>query len=246
MADYKILSLDESGKASFNHLSKLFILSGIVIPEKFKPKLDRLMRKLKKKFFGDEEIIFHSRDMSRKKGPFSILQDHKMEVAFWAEFISVANNPEISTFFVITDKQEATTRNWQPKTILKRSYLAILEEFTIKQLVKHNGKIVSESDPAQDLYLIQAHNAIQGNGTSDGSISAWEYKQKITCLSLVNKSNQDIDVQMADCLAHIAGMIYEIQKNPATTLSRVDSMKKRLIDRKLASRLNPASFKILI
>lgn len=78
MQPYKLLSIDESGKASFKHPSKLFVLSGVVIPEKIKPKIDAKMRKLKKKFFKDEEIIFHARDMIRKKGPFKILQDTKM------------------------------------------------------------------------------------------------------------------------------------------------------------------------
>ena len=36
---YKLLALDESGKASYAHKSPLFILSGVVIPEKFKTKL---------------------------------------------------------------------------------------------------------------------------------------------------------------------------------------------------------------
>ena len=49
---YKILSLDESGKASYNHKSELFILSGVLIDEKFKSKLD-----IKKE---DKSIIFFS------------------------------------------------------------------------------------------------------------------------------------------------------------------------------------------
>jgi len=36
MENYKILALDESGKASYNHNSNLFILSGVVIPEELK------------------------------------------------------------------------------------------------------------------------------------------------------------------------------------------------------------------
>jgi len=42
--------MDESGKASYNHPSDLFTLSGVVIPEEYKTKVDRQMRKLKKKF----------------------------------------------------------------------------------------------------------------------------------------------------------------------------------------------------
>ncbi len=32
MSDYKLLSLDESGKASYTHTSKIFVLSGVLIP----------------------------------------------------------------------------------------------------------------------------------------------------------------------------------------------------------------------
>lgn len=209
MAVYQLLSLDESGKASYDHRSSLFILSGIVISEKFKLKVDKLMRKLKREYFKDEEIVFHSRDMYRKKGPFAILRDSKVELDFWTEFISIASNPEISVMFVIVDKQKAKYKGWNQKTILKRAYLKILEEFANKQLkLKISGKILVESDPSQDFYLIEAHNRIQAIGISDGTMSAREYRQKITSLSLVNKANLDIDIQIADALASIAGMIY--------------------------------------
>lgn len=179
MTIYKLLSLDESGKASYDHRSSLFILSGIVIPEKFKPKLDKLMRKLKKKYFKEEEIVFHSRDMYRRKGPFAILQDPKIELEFWSEFISIVSNPEISVIFIIVDKQKAKHKGWNQKAILKRAYLKILEEFANKQLKSGvNGKILVESDPSQDFYLIEAHNRIQAIGTSDGTMLAPEYRQK--------------------------------------------------------------------
>ncbi len=248
MNTFKLLSLDESGKASYSHPSELFILSGVIIPEKFKLQLDSKMRKLKKKFFSDDELVFHSRDMSRRKGPFSILQDPKKEISFWSEFISLVNNPKIATAFIIVNKQAAKLRSWQQKTILKRTYLKMLEEFVSKQLKpSERGKIITESDPSQDLYLIEAHNRIQGTGTSDGSISAVEYRQKVTSLCLVKKSNQDIDVQIADALAPIAGFIYRVSilksKRP---LNQIEEMKKRLIQRKLRDKMNPSVFEVLL
>lgn len=248
MAIYKLLSLDESGKASYDHKSSLFILSGIVIPEKFKLKLDRLMRKLKKKYFKDEEIVFHSRDMYRRKGPFAILQDSKKELSFWSEFIVIAEDPEISLIFVIVDKQKAKHKGWQQKTILKRAYLKMLEEFANKQLKQGvSGKIIVESDPSQDFYLIEAHNRIQGMGTSDGTISAQEYRQKITSLSLVNKANFDVDIQIADALASIAGMIYLLNNlHKQRQMSQVEQMKKELIERKLGNTANQSVFEVLI
>lgn len=248
MAIYKLLSLDESGKASYSHKSPLFILSGTVIPEKFKSKLDKLMRRLKKKYFKDGEIVFHSRDMYRRKGPFAILQDPKIELAFWSEFISIVSNPEISVMFIIVDKQKAKHKGWNQKAILKRSYLKILEEFAGKQLKSGvSGKIIVESDPSQDFYLIEAHNRIQAMGTSDGVVSAREYRQKITSLSLVNKANLDIDIQIADTLASIAGMIHMINAlNKQKQMSKSEEMKKELIKEKLDNTTNPSIFKVLI
>jgi hypothetical protein len=64
MKDYKVLALDETGKASFGHLSKNFVLSGFILPEAFRQRLDKSIRKLKKKHFNDEEIVLHCRDRS--------------------------------------------------------------------------------------------------------------------------------------------------------------------------------------
>ena len=49
MVGYKIISLDESGKASFEHPSKLFVLSAVLVPESFRSKLDNKIKKIKKK-----------------------------------------------------------------------------------------------------------------------------------------------------------------------------------------------------
>lgn len=111
MTIYKLLSIDESGKASYDHRSELFVLSGIIIPEKFKPKLDKFTRKLKKKYFKNEEIVFHSRDMHRKKGPFAILQDHKKELSFWSEYIASVEDPEISMMLELTHTTDITMLN---------------------------------------------------------------------------------------------------------------------------------------
>ncbi|HCC08695.1 TPA: hypothetical protein DEP81_01795 [Candidatus Woesebacteria bacterium] len=198
---YKILSLDESGKASYNHKSELFILSGVLIDEKFKSKLDIKIRKLKKKYFNDEDIVFHSRDMHRKKGPFLALSDKRINIQFWSEFVSILNNPKISFLFVITNKKEARLRSWLESTILKKSYLQILESFK-NHLQANNsyGKIVMESDPTQDLLLIKAHNYYLSENKN--------YREHVTSLSLVSKRNLDVDVQIADALAPVAGWIY--------------------------------------
>lgn len=248
MTTYKLLSLDESGKASYDHSSSLFILAGTVVPERFKPKLDRSMRKLKKRYFRNEEIVFHSRDMYRKKGQFTTLEDPKTDLAFWIEFIEIVEYPKINLIFVVVDKQKAKAKGWNQKTILKRAYLKALEEFAAKHLKRGiNGKIITESAPPQDFYLIQAHNNIQSTGTSDRSMTAKEYRQKVTSLCLVNKANLDIDVQLADALAPIAGRMYILNVlNKQLHIDEIERMKQELIEKKLANKANPSIFNVLI
>lgn len=74
-------------------------------------------------------------------------------------------------------------------------------------------------------------------------MSANEYRQKITSLSLVNKANLDIDIQIADTLAPIAGMMYSynvLQKQKY--LNNIEEMKEKLIEKKLGNTANPSVF----
>ncbi|KKS32056.1 MAG: hypothetical protein UU93_C0011G0017 [Candidatus Amesbacteria bacterium GW2011_GWA2_42_12] len=248
MQSYKLLSLDESGKASFNHPSKLFILSGVVIPEKLKTKVDSQMRKIKKKFFGNEEVVLHGRDMARAGSQFVALSDAKVAGLFWSEFVSIVNNPEISLYFVVTDKTKAKSANWQFKTILERSYLRILSEFARNlKTTDHCGRIINESDSEQDPYLIYAHNRLQSNDTGDGGVSGKEYQKMVTSLSLVNKTNHDVDLQIADTVAFVGRLRYEKELLGKThTMTVAEKMKYRLIDRKVNNAANPGMFEVLI
>ena len=106
---YKIIALDETGKASFNHLSPFFVLSGVVVSSDYLTRLDSGIRRLKKRYFGDEEIVFHCRDILRKKGKFSVLRDDKVDQQFWVDYISILNPSQISVAVVIADKSKAKT-----------------------------------------------------------------------------------------------------------------------------------------
>lgn len=246
MKGYKILAIDETGKASLKHESKNFILSGIIIPESFKPKLNRAMCKLKKKHFGNDELVFHCRDMIRKKGPFACLrEDAKKEVQFWSEFTTILNIDKISLVFIITDKNKAKKLGWNEIAILRKAYNKILEEFVKEHLgAEISGKIIVESDPSQDKYLIEAHTRLQGIGIPSEGISGSNYREKITSLSLVNKLNLDDDIQIADSLALMADMIYKMKMGKLKKLTTVQRMMKRLIKRKMDNDLG--IFEILV
>lgn len=248
MKTYKILSVDESGKASYSHPSPLFIVSGIIMPENLKHKIDSQIRKLKLKYFKNEELIFHSRDMSRKKAQFSLFNDEKIEKSFYGDFTSIINNNAIDVLFLITDKEKAKKAGWIPQTILKKSYSKLLQLF-IENLIEgtSRGKIIVESDPAQDFYIIKAHNQLQSQGHILKNISPHAYRDSVTSLSLVNKENLDVDIQIADALAPVAGLKYnrEILKNGGK-INQIDKVKFNLINRKLLKNKKTSKFEILL
>lgn len=244
MNRYKILALDETGKASLKHPSKNFILSGIIIPESFKPKLARKICKLNKKHFNNDEIVLHCRDVLRKKGPFACLrEDPQKEIGFWSELTSILNIEEISLAFIITNKNKAKKLGWNETAILKKTYDKMLEEFTIKHLKSSNGKIITESESHQDQHLIRSHNKLQCIGIPSHGINGSSYREKITSLSLVNKLNLDADIQLADTLAIMADMVYKIKIGKTGKIDKTQRMMKRLIERKMKS--NSCIFEIL-
>lgn len=206
------------------------------------------MKKIKKKFFDDENIVFHGRDMARGASSFRVLSNSKTSTGFWSEFVEIVNHPEIALYFVVTDKEKARVAGWKVQTILTRSYLRIVSEFArhLKKL-SLSGKIINESETAQDPYLIYAHNRLQSIGSGDGSVSGAEYRDMITSLSLVNKANQDIDLQIADTVAFVGRLKYEkeyLGKNKI--LTKIEKVKYRLIDRKIKANNNPGLFEVLI
>jgi len=244
---YKLISIDESGKASYKHPSSLFILSSVIIPENIKLKIDNQIRKIKKRYFKDSNIVFHSRDMYRKKGIFKIFEDEKIEKNFYGDFLSIINNPKISLSFIITYKAQTKKMGWLPKTILKKSYSILLKNFAhYLTLTNSKGKIVVESDPSQDFYLIQAHNILQSTGIDKFRISGYQYRHLITSLSLVNKENLDSDIQIADALAHVAGLKFKTNVlKIKESISKLNLLKIKLIDRKLKDKNSGSYIKYL-
>lgn len=249
MDEYKIIALDETGKASMNHLSKTFILSGLVLKESYQKDLKIQVNDLKKKYFDDENIVLHCRDMIRKKGSFACFRKNfDIEKSFWEDFIKIIEKEDLSLAFVVTNKEKAKKIGWNSIAILRKSYNAILEEFVKNHLAENKGKILVESDPSQDKYLIEAHNRLQGIGLPSEGINGSEYRQKLTSISFVNKLNFDPEIQLADTLAIMANLFYDIKmgnKNYETMSSIEQIMSKVLNNKKIEDKDNKNIFLIL-
>ena len=183
----------------------------------------------------------------RKKGKFSILESEaNKEIDFWSEMISVINNTKLSIAFIITDKVKAKLIGWNSIKILKESYVKILEQFAVKHLAGHKGKIILESAFDQDQYVIYAHNRLQNMGIPSERITGYEYRNKVTSLSIVTKLNNDTEVQLADSLAIMADLVYEMKIKKIKKPTKVQAMMIRLVERKMKDIENSGIFEILV
>jgi len=241
----KVLSIDESGKASYRHTSLEFALIGVVIEEKFKSKLENKLKKIKKKFFQDEEIILHFSEIARKIGPFNVLKDTTLEINFWCEMLALLNDDKIHYFFTLVDKAKAQKIGWLDITIIQRSYSQLIKMYVCDLSSNDKGKIITESDTFQDVYLTKAHNSFKNNGIKECGLSGREYMAKITSLSFVNKNNQDPEVQIADLLGSTIRLKYRLEnKASKEKYNKVEKNKLKLLNRKIKK--DKSNFTILI
>ena len=72
--------IDELGSASPKSIqSKLYILSGIMVTSQSRDRLKIMADQIKFKYWGKTDIVFHSREIGRKEGDFSILKDEEIQ-----------------------------------------------------------------------------------------------------------------------------------------------------------------------
>lgn len=245
MSTYKMLSIDESGKASYKHPSKEFALMGIVINEKFKPKLSNMLKKIKLKYFKNEEIVLHYSEISRKRNMFSVLRDKGVEVKFWSDILSILNHPNITYFFTLVDKVNSKKASWLDKTVVQKSYLSLIKMYVCSLLKTEKGKIITESDCFQDVYLAKAHNIYQAQGIKECGLTGKDYWEKITCLSFVNKKNFDPEIELADLLGSSIRLKYRLEhKKSKEKINSVEKIKLRFINRKINK--NNTNFLVII
>ena len=74
------LFIDELGTANINDPnSKFYILAGCSINEGERQNMKIMADQIKFKYWGNTNIVFHSREIGRKENNFEILKDVKMK-----------------------------------------------------------------------------------------------------------------------------------------------------------------------
>jgi len=260
MSNYKTLFLDESGKVSYSHPSKYFVLSACSVRNDKLEELRSVANQIIFKYWGTDrqiyrkwkikDIIFHSRDIARKiRGtPFEILRSPETEREFWKDVKTLLLSPLYLTFFiVVSDKYECQRRGWRDKdTILKKSYQFILGEF-VKNLISSRckGEVVAESAFEQDLALVISMNSLIRSGLRGTAIDGKKFHETITSFAFVNKLKNDIGTQIADIMAWVGWNKYHLDKGVHVSLSPIEIDRVIFFNKKLALKQGKSFYKTL-
>ena len=228
--------IDELGSANPKSIqSKLYILSGILVASYAREALKIKADQIKFKYWNRTNIVFHSREIGRKEGDFAILKNNEINQNFTKDLMMFLDQGNFQLFGVIVDKSKLP-KNWNEKTLYKKTSLIIIRNFLCALLAQNNvrGRLIIESATAEkDFYYHKTVGHFLSNGFKELKISYQHIQDVLTEISYVTKKNFDIEEQLADILAYGLRVKYESQEKK--DLSNYETELVIIVNKKLFS-----------
>jgi len=205
--------VDEVGnpdlESSENPNHRFLSLTGVILELGYvQQTLYSEMESLKGKYFRshpDEPVVFHRKEMMRKKGSFETLRDRIVREQFDAELLAYLASWEYTVVSVCLDKkkhkEQYATWRYDPYHYC----LAILLERFIFFLEHENavGDVMAESRGGkEDMRLKASFRRLRSDGTSYVEPSRFQERLTSKELKVRNKANNVSGLQLADLLAH--------------------------------------------
>ena len=103
------LYIDESGDHGLVNLDMdfpVFLLCGILISEENYQLIRNEFNKIKRKFWKNKEVIFHSRDIRKCDKEFQILFDMEIKKQFYVQINSIVENSDYQIIASAINKEK--------------------------------------------------------------------------------------------------------------------------------------------
>ncbi len=238
---YKLF-IDESGTADIQDKnSKLYIVAGCSIEEQKRERIKIKADQIKFKYWGDTNVVFHSREIGRKENHFSILKDKKIYTDFLKDLENFLSEADFKMLFVVVDKEEAIKYVWDERytwnrlKIYKETSNHIIKNFLLILLTGDSrGKIIVESATAEkDFYFHKAVGHLTADGIKELNVGFGKVQDTLTSISFVSKKNHDIEEQIADLFAYGAKCKYLAKQKKKFRRGEYESLMMDLCNKKL-------------
>ncbi len=197
--------IDELGSADRNERhSSHYILSGCMVNEYSREFLKIRSDQIKFKYWGKTNIVFHSREIGRKSGEFSILNNKDIFIEFQKDLFSFLKSGYYQLFIVALDKNKSLKLNWTTDKNYEETANILIKNFILSLLANNSkGRLAVESATSKrDFIFHKIASNFLSNGMPSLNIKLEEIQDVLTEVSFVTKKNFDIEEQIADLLVY--------------------------------------------
>lgn len=202
------LFLDECGDqnlSSFDPSFPVFTLCGIIVSQEQLDVLSDKINALKREFWGDKKIIFHSRDIRKCQNGFEIFFDIDVKRRFY-ERINCILGDNVYVIICCSILKEPYIRQYgRLNDVYGQSLSYIMERtvFYLDSLSKDNihlATIVECRGKKEDKALLDYYNKVSDRGTY--WVTSERIKKYFKEFEMKRKSENLVGLQIADLVAY--------------------------------------------
>lgn len=140
-SDY-IVYVDESGSPHMGGVDPafpVFVLAFCIFEKAtLAARVVPAMAGLKFKYFGHDQVVLHEREIRKREGPFTILNDRSREAAFLADLTAIVADSPFTVVSVVLDKQKLSERSTDPPQLYEYALMLGLER--VCMFLKEHGQ----------------------------------------------------------------------------------------------------------
>lgn len=206
------LFIDECGDhnlAKYDPGFPVFTLCGILVSQLNLKSLSKEFEELKTDIFGSREIIIHSVDIRKWRGPFSVLADRELRERFFSGIERILNQNDAYVIVSCTILKEQLSKfcvRGEEDDVygLSLSYLIERSIFCVDNLKNDDVPVISvvveRRGKKEDNQLLNYYNGLRNQGTK--WVTAERLRARIGDFGFKNKKDNIIGLQIADLIAY--------------------------------------------
>lgn len=199
----------------------VFVLCGIVVSEDAYHDVAKNMLAMKKRFWGDKKVIFHSRDIRKCDHEFQILFDQEIKKEFYAAINELVSLSDYTIITSAINKANYIKQYGKLSSDVYEIALSFIIERTVFLLDDRAGKphrldiVIEQRGKREDARLHEHFQRLYSRGT--GYVSPERIQTYCKSIEFKTKGDDVGGLQLADLVAYpIARYVLDPQRaNPA-------------------------------
>jgi len=225
------LFLDESGIDSFKDPQQYYVVAGVIFDREYcRSNVMPQVNKLKNKYFGSADVVFHFTEMKNKRNEFNCLNNKANRISFWDGYFNLLESLDFTIVSAVVDKKEMQARYYYPQAVKRVALPLIYENYIhfLKESASLGKVFVEQVNPKEDERVQVQYHSLMANGTA--RLSREGFIKHIAGVRFHLKSDNIIGLQIADTIAFGINAYKDNRiKGSAPDLSRLWA----IIDKKL-------------